>query len=296
MTALDIRETVAAPDDVLRIYRESVPLFTPERLLKHTRQLFTGTVKRGLYITPVASEADDEALRLALLEDVPPDTTVRLASKPIDFKDLPAIGSPGGVETLEHTGLLGIQQLTMTNGVKALLWPVKEEPGRVTVKVRFGDGYRAFGPSDAPYISLGEMALVSSGVATLGQDDLDRVATGRKLGFEFKVEDAAFEFSAETRPQDLADQLYLFAAKLAMPRWDANPVLRAKAAAQLQYETFSTSPQGVLNRDLEFFRRGKDARFRTPTPVELDGATPERFRAGMGKGARPWADRGADIR
>ena len=278
VTALDIRETVAAPEDVLRIFRETKPLFTPEEILAHTRQLFTGTVTRGLYITPAAGEADHAALRTALVEKVRPDNSVRLASKPIDFDDLPAIGKPGTVQSLQSTGLLGIQQLELDNGVKALLWPVAEEPGRVTVKVRFGNGYRAFSEDDAPYIELGEMALVGAGMATLGQEELDRIATGRRMGFDFDVRDAAFEFTAETRPADLADQLYLFAAKLALPRWDENPVIRAKAASQLQYEAYQTSPQGVINRDFEYYQRGRDGRFRTPTPAEMAATTPEQFR------------------
>ncbi len=52
VNALDIRETVAAPEDVLRIFRSSVPLFTPEAVQKHTRQLFAGEVVRALYVTP----------------------------------------------------------------------------------------------------------------------------------------------------------------------------------------------------------------------------------------------------
>jgi zinc protease len=98
------------------------------------------------------------------------------------------------------------------------------------------------------------------------------------MGYDFDIEDAAFEFSADTRPADLADQLYLFAAKFAMPRWDVNPLLRAKAAARLQYETYATSPQGVLERDLKYLQRDRDPRFRTPSPAELDKATPTGFR------------------
>lgn len=278
VTALDIRETVAAPEDVLRIFRDSKPLFTPDAVFRHTRALFEGTVTRAIFVTPKAGEATAGALRQALLVPVQPDLAARLAALPMKFDDLPAIGEPGQVTALQPTGLLGIEELEFANGVKALLWPVTEEPGRVAVKVRFGGGYRAFEPEDGPYIDLGEMALVGSGVATLGQEELDRVATGRKLGFDFRIEDGAFVFSAETRPADLADQLYLFAAKLAMPRWDTSPVVRAKAASKLQYEAFSTSPQGVLKRDLEYFQRGKDPRFHTPTPAEIDRTTPEGFR------------------
>jgi len=278
VNALDIRETVAAPDTVLQIFRDSKPRFTPAGVLKHTQQLFTGTVTRAVFIEPKGGSATEASVRQALIDPVKPDDEVRLAGKPLSFEGLPAIGEPGRVASVAGTGLLNIEQVEFANGVKVLLWPVQEEPGRVMVKVRFGGGYREINPEDAPYVTLGEMALVGSGLATMGQEELDRIATGRKMGFDFNVKDAAFEFSAETRPADLADQLYLFAAKLGLPRWDANPVLRAKAAAKIQYEAFSTSPQGVLNRDLQFYQRGKDKRFETPTPAQIDQTTPEGFK------------------
>ncbi len=179
---------------------------------------------------------------------------------------------------LSPTGLLDIEQVEFANGVKAMIWPTPEEPGRMTVKVRFGGGYRSFAPGDAPYIALGDMALVGSGQGSLGQEELDRISTGRKMGFDFKIDDAWFQFSADTRGADLADQLYLFAAKFATPRWDANPVLRAKAAARLQYDAFASSPQGVLERDLKYLQRDRDPRFRVPAPAEIEKATPEGFR------------------
>lgn len=278
VTALDIRETVAAPEAVLEIFQKSKPLFTPEAVLEHTRDLFKGTVTRAVLVTPKAGEGDEAALRRALLAPVQADASARLDSKPIRFDEMPPIGEPGRITALAPTGLLGIEQIEFANGVKVLIWPTQDEPGRVAVKVRFGGGYRSFAPGDAAYIALGRMALVGSGEGTLGQEELDRISTGRKMGFDFDIEDAVFEFSADTRQADLADQLYLFAAKFAMPRWDANPVLRAKAAAQLQYESFATSPQGVLERDLRYLQRDRDPRFRTPSPAEIEKATPEGFR------------------
>jgi zinc protease len=276
--ALDIRETVAAPDAVLEIFQRSRPLFTPAAVLEHTRKLFRGTVTRGMLLTPKAGEGDRTTLARALSEPVAGDPSVRLAGKPIRFDDMPAIGTPGRITALAPTGLLDIQQVEFANGVKVLIWPTQDEPGRVAVKVRFGGGYRSFSAADAPYIALGEMALVGSGVGELGQEELDRISTGRKMGFDFSIDDAAFEFSADTRQADLADQLYLFAAKFATPRWDPNPVLRARAAARLQYEAYATSPQGVLERDLRFLQRDRDPRFHTPTPAEIEKTTPAGFR------------------
>ena len=60
-----------------------------------------------------------------------------------------------------------------------------------------------------------------------------------------------------------------------MPRWDKNPVNRAQAAARIQYESYSSSPQSVLERDLKGLTRGLDPRLKTPTPAEIAATTPE---------------------
>jgi zinc protease len=277
--AVDIRETVAAPETVLNVFRGMKDKLTPDNVLEHTRALFTGDVIRSVYVTPVAGEATPAAVRTALAAPVEADGGARLAAKSISFDELPPIGTPGKVVAEQPIGMLDVEQVTFDNGVRALLWSNNAEPGRVTVKVRFGSGYRAFAPEDAPYAVLGEMALVGSGVGSLGQEDLDRITTGRRMGFQFDIDDAVFTFTGQTRSADLADQLYLFAAKLGMPRWDENPFVRAKAAARLAYESYATSPGGLLNRDLQYLIHDKDPRFATPTPAQIEATTPERFRA-----------------
>lgn len=279
--AVDIRETVAAPETVLNVFRGMKARFTPEEVLKHTRSLFKGDVLRAVYVTPETGTADVASLRNAFSTPAAADSSARLASKTIKFEDLPAVGKAGSVTSLGPLGVPSvdeIERVDLSNGVRAILWSNDAEPGRVAVKVRFGAGYRAFGPDDAAYITLGKMALIGSGLGELDQEDLDRLSTGRKLGFEFNISDAVFEFAAQTRSADLADQLYLFAAKLGMPRWDANPVLRAKAAAQLAYDTYATSPGGVMNRDLDYLITNRDPRFATPDRAMLSDVTPEKFR------------------
>ncbi len=276
--ALDIHETVAAPEVVLDIFRKSIPMISPQAVLDHTKALFSGTAIHALYVTPAAGEANPDSLRAALLAPVQPDARGRPDGKAIGFADLPPIGKPGKLVKAFPTGLSGIEQFNFANGVKVLLWPTPDDPGRAAVKVRFGAGYSAFAAADAPYIALGQMALVGSGEGKLGQEELDRVSTGRKMGYQFTIGDGAFQFSGDTRREDLADQLYLFAAKLANPRWDAAPVQRAKAVAGLQYDAAEASPDGVLQRDLRYLQRARDPRFRPPSASELAAATPEGFR------------------
>lgn len=278
VNAVDIRETVAAPGVVLDMFRGMKPRLNPQEILMRTQALFEGDVVRSVYITPADGEADADRLKLALAREVAADSSARLAANSISFDDLPAVGEPGSIVADRKIGVLDIEQVDFDNGVKALLWSNDAEPGRVTVKVRFGSGYRAFDGDDAVYASIGEAALVGSGIGDLGQSELDRLATGRKLGFEFEIDDAVFTFTAQTRSEDVADQLYLFASKLGMPRWDADPVIRAKAAGELAYNTFATSPGGVVNRDLEWLVYGRDPRFATPGPEALSSVSPEGFR------------------
>lgn len=279
VTALDIRETIASPEVVQDIFNRSIKLFTPESILAKTRAMFSGSVTRAVYVTPLAGEATPAALRAALAAPATASSNARLAANSIKYSDLPAIGQPAQPVADKPTGLLEIQQVDYANGVKVILWPTAEEPGRVTLKVRFGAGWRAFTEKTAPYAALGEMALVDSGVGPFDREAMDRASTGRKVGFDFEIEDANFAFKADTRAADLEDQLHLFAAKFAMPRWDSNPVLRAQAASKINYESYAASPQGVLERDLKFLERGRDPVFRTPTPADIDATTVEGFRA-----------------
>ena len=279
VNAVDIREAVAAPETVLKVFQGMKNTVTPEQMLAATRRIFAGDVVRAVYNTPAANEATEASVRAALLETVSPDPSARLSTKAVSFDDLPVIGAPGAVERDAPIGVLDIARVDFANGVKVLLWPSDAEPGRVAVKVRFGGGYRSLKDGDAAAASLGPLALIGSGIGPLGQEDLDRISTGRKMGFDFAIEDGAFTFSAQTRREDVADQLYLFAAKLGMPRWDPAPVVRAKAAAALAYQSYATSPAGVLGRDLESLERGGDPRYAAPTREQIEAVTPDSFRA-----------------
>ncbi|MXP42612.1 insulinase family protein [Altererythrobacter soli] len=277
--AVDIREAVASPALFLDVFRGMKDRFTPEAVFQHTQRLFKGTVVRALYLTPVTGEASAADVAAALREPPKADGSSRIAAQDISFAELPPVGTPTAPVSRRPIGIFDIEQLDYANGVRALVWNSGNEPGRVTVRVRFGSGWRAFSGDEGVYAKLGQMALVGSGVGPLGQEELDRITTGRKVGFNFEIKDGAFVFQGLTRQADLADQLYLFAAKLATPRWDANPLERARASARLAYDSYGRNPNGVLGRDLEWLLNNRDPRFATPGPEQLAAVTPERFRA-----------------
>ncbi len=278
VNAVDIGEAVGTPDLFLKLFREMKDRFTPQAVLEHTRALYKGDAIRALYVTPSTGEADAASIAAALHKPAEADASGRFSAEAISFKDLPPIGAPGAPEAGKQIGVYDIAQFDYPNGVKALVWNSGNEPGRVTVRVRFGSGWRAFEGKDAVYARLGEMALVSAGEGELGQEEIESVTSGRKLGFTFKIDNGVFEFEGLTRQADLEDQLYLFALKLAQPRWDAGPIQRALASAKLAYDSYDINAAGVLNRDLSYLLSDKDPRFATPDPAALDEATVAGFR------------------
>lgn len=278
VNAVDIREAVAAPSTFLSVFRSMQDRFTPDQLFAATKRIFTGEVVRGVMVTPVAGNATPASLRAALAAPVEAIAGGRDDTAAVNFAELPPIGTPatpiarGPLPDIPHTEVVRFE-----NGARAMLFSRGNEPGRVTVRVRFGGGWRAVGDDEGVYVNLGQAALVNAGLGPLGQNELDAIAAGRKLSFGVQIDEGAFVFEGITRAEDLRDQLYLFAAKLAMPRWDEAPFERAKASALLSYPTYETNPSGILNRDLDWLLRDRDARFAQPDPAALQAATPARF-------------------
>jgi zinc protease len=278
VNAVDIRETVATPKVALDVFRAMRDLYTPERLLESTRKLFTGVSTRALMTSPDVIESGKTRLANALRNTVDAANDVRVVQSDLGFDSLKRIGKKGAIKTAKKIERFEVEQLELANGVRVLLYPNTGERNKIMVNARFGNGYAGLSPQQESFAWSGALALMASGVANLGQEELDKITTGRRIGLSFDIDNDAFEITANTRPSDLEDQLHLIAAKLAFPRWDSAPVIRGKAASLISYDSFSASPQAVLERDLEWLIRGKDPRWKTPDKADFDRLTAENFK------------------
>ena len=279
VNAVDIRETIATPEVALNVFNSMRGKFTPERILASTRTQFDGVATRVLLTSPIAVEGGPQAVAAVLSAPVRADGGARLAEGTLGIEALPDLGPPGRVSGRLPIPEFDMEMIELSNGMRALLYPNESESGKIKVLVRFGRGYQAFSPEkDDPLAWTGSLGLMQAGVGNLDQEDLDRLSNGRRLGFGFEIDDDAFEFSADTRPSDLAVQLKLFAAKLAHPRWEDAPVERMKAVMESGYGTYSMSASSMLQRDMEYLLRGRDPRWKKPAPAELEKITPAAFR------------------
>src|SRR3546814_16559719 len=89
--------------------------------------------------------------------------------------------------------------INFSNGVKLSLFANSAEKETIRVNVRFGHGYQAFSPGKPVPGWAGDYALMARGVGELGQDELDRLTTSRRIGMQFNIDDNAFDMTADTR-------------------------------------------------------------------------------------------------
>ncbi|MBX9861003.1 MAG: insulinase family protein [Sphingomonas sp.] len=279
--ALDIRETVTTAQTAYDIFlgaREK-GMFSPAALLASTKRVFTGSATHAIVNTRNPDPAAVTKLQAALKADVSKVATTRSTAGKVDFSMLPKLGAPATIVSRTPISDLGMEQIVFSNGVRMMLFPNGSEAGRVYVRVRFGKGYNGL-PADRPTAAwAAPLALISSGIGTLGQEELDALTSGRRIDLDFAVDDDAFVLGSTTSAEDLPDQLTLIAAKLAAPGWDPKPIARARALSLTAYAGFSASPGSVLGRDLEGLLHGGDPRWAVPTPAQITATTPAQFRA-----------------
>jgi zinc protease len=281
VSALDIRETVAAPDVSYAILTDARKkgMFTPASILASTKRIFEGDATRAFVSTPTPDTAAGAKLAAALTADVSKLVTKRTALAAVDFSKLPPLGPPGKIASREMLPDIEMEKIVFANGVRLMLYPNPGETNRVYVRVRWGGGYNALPSTKRTPAWSGDLALVASGIGKLGQEQIDQLTTGRRLGMDFAIDQDAFVLGAVSSPADYQDQLRLFADKLAAPGWDPAPIARAKALLATSYAGFESSPDGVLSRDLEYFLHDRDPRWGTPPKPAVDALTPATFKA-----------------
>jgi zinc protease len=278
LQAVDIRETVATAEVALDVFSGLKENITPQMILASTKRLFAGVGPRAVITSPALIAGADALLAQAISQPV----TARIAGagqKPVNIATLPKLGAPGKIISTKTLPELDLSIWGYANGINLLHFANPAEEGKIYVAVRFGRGMQALPSNRQTAAWAAPGALIASGIGPFGQNEIDRLASGRKINFEFETGEDAFVMRAQTRKADLNDQLRLMATKLSSPRWDAAPVQRAKAAVKIGYDSYAASTSGVLNRDLAGLLRGGDPRWTVPTPEVANTLTPKEFRS-----------------
>jgi len=278
--AVDINETMTTPEGSYAIFTEAKAkgMFNPAAVQRSSKKVFEGTATRALLNTHATDTSSVTKLAAAITADVAA-TGKRKTMANVSFDQLPKFGAPGTIVSRETVfANPRVEKVVFSNGVTLLVHQNASEVSKVYVNVRFGRGLSGLPSNRQTPAWAGPAALIASGIGSYGQEELDALTGNRTIGFDFAVGDDAFTFSAQTTKEDLPDQLKLFAAKLAAPAWDPNPVTRARAAMLTGYAGLSSSPDAVLGRDLDALLHSSDPRWGTPPKETIAALTPASFR------------------
>lgn len=275
--AVNIRETVASAQVALDVFSGIRDRITPAAILSATKALFSGVGPRAVLTSKQPIAGGTEKLASAITEPVTAVAT-RTTATNASFADLPPLGPPGKIKRRQPLPGFGMEQVQFSNGVNLLLYPNPSETGKIYVQVRFGRGLQALPRNRTTVAWSGSSALLAGGIGTFDQNSLDRMTSGRRINASFDIAENAFVLRAQTRAADLGDQLKLLASQISIPRWDAAPVMRTRAAFLTNIATIGASPQSILSRDLAQLLRGGDKRWQTPTAQEIEALTPQAFR------------------
>ncbi|HWK34774.1 M16 family metallopeptidase, partial [Sphingomonas sp.] len=280
--AVDIKETTTTMAASYAILQDAVKkgFFNPAAVQASAKVVFAGTALRAVVNTRTPGDNVAATLAAAIATDVKGGSEGAGQAAKVSFDKLPRLGAKGKV-TSRAVAVTDpkMERIEFANGVTLLLFENPSEASRVYVRVRFGRGLAAL-PADRPTPAFaGDLALLPSGIGKIGQEEIDRLIGGRRIGYDFAIDDDAFVVGATTSADDLADQLKLFATKLQSPGWDPKPVARARAVMLASYPSLGASPDAVLGRDLERLLHGGDQRWGTPTREQIEQLDAAGFRA-----------------
>jgi zinc protease len=284
--AIDINEVTTSEQASYDIFADAKAkgMFVPDRVLASTKRILQGVTTRAIVTTRTPDANVQTKLAAALEADVSGLAGKRKAGRAVTFASLPRLGAPGKVaERAVAVAEPRIERVSFANGSTLLLFQNPGEVGRVYVNVRFGRGMQALPAGRQTPAWAADLALVASGIAApggvIGQEEIDQLTGDRQIQMSFGIGDDAFQFSGQTSPADLEDQLRLIAAKLQSPGWDPRPIARARALAVSSYAATSASPDAVIGRDLDRLLRGGDPRWGTPPLAEIEKLNARDFRA-----------------
>ena len=262
LQALDGNSVFSSAEGTLALLEELAPKMSPSAVGAAMRGMFTGAGPRMVMLSP--QPVDGVAEALAAAEKAAP--AVRQAERKVTMDDLPKLGPAGREVSRERIEDLGVDVVKFANGATLLFKKTDFEKGRVSVRLRFGEGLAGL-PADARSPAWLTPLIGSSGIGDLDLDAMERLMTGRRMTLSFGAGEEAWALAGTTNAAELPDQLRLLAAKLAAPRWDAALFERYRASALENYELSFASAAARAGREFGAFSHAGDPRW---APVERE--------------------------
>jgi zinc protease len=197
-----------------------------------------------------------------------------------EAQDLPLLKqslSPGKITTVENFEKVGVQQVTLSNGLKVFLKKTNFQNDQIIFK-GFAEGGASLYP-DADYQNAINAAkiITNSGAGNYGSEQLGKLLTGKHVQVSPFIGDTYQGFNGATTQEDLSTTLELLNAYFTEPRKDENAfnTLMSRSKSDLINKTNSPNEVFVDTVNLvlgNYHARKKPQTIQSLNAIRLDRA------------------------
>ncbi|MEG3092095.1 insulinase family protein [Sphingomonas sp. PB1R3] len=269
---------VSAPETFYRdLFAAQRKTFTPAMVQATVRRLLAPDPRLILYsTTPV--EGGDAALTTALAEARKAIAIRERPVRAVSWDELKLPGTPATVTATRRIDDLGVERVTLSNGVEIAMKRTDFEKDRIRVSVSIGHGLIGEAPGD-PGLAWTSAQLMRSGVGPFNANELTRVLAGRNISFIAGMTNDALKVDGSSDRQNVADLLKVMTAGVTQMQYRANGIAQFRDEIMANYQSVYSQPGSVLQVFGNPYLFGGDMRFRGyPPRTEIEGLTLSAFR------------------
>jgi zinc protease len=275
---LDDDEVYTNPVQDLAMFEQALKGVSAETVSKAIPGIFSGEGPLVFMSSPTPIEGGEASLTKAFAE---------ARAKPVSAPTLQAaktwpygnFGAPGKVVQRKTLEDLGVTMVRFQNGVRLTVRPSQVRKDQVLIRARIGRGQLDLPKDRVTPVWAARNAVVEGGLKDLSMEQMEQVLASNVFGADFSTGEDAFVLQGATRPEDFAIQMQVLAAYATVPAFRPEAFQRIRTFRSTQYDQLSSTPSGVLQRELGRLMHGDDPRFSFPTKAQIQAATPEQFKA-----------------
>jgi len=269
---------VSAPETFYRdLFAAQRKTFTPALVQATVRRLLAPDPRLILYTTtPV--EGGDAMLTAALAEARKAIAIRERQVRAVSWDELKLPGTPATVSATRRIADLGVERVTLSNGVEIAMKPTDYEKDRIRVSVAIGHGLIGETPGN-PGLAWTSAQLMRSGVGPFNANEMTRVLAGRNISFVAGMTNEALKVDGSSDRQNVADLLKIMTAGVTQMQYRANGIAQFRDEIMASYQSVYSQPGAVLQVFGNPYLFGGDMRFRGfPPKAEIEGLTLSAFR------------------
>lgn len=221
-----------------------------------------------------------DAIRAAYLASTkvpvaaPPASTI----KEFSYRDF---GPKGAVAERRTLADLGATLVRFQNGVKLNVKSTAFEKDKVSVVVRFAGGYLALPKTKRGVAWALPFAFVEGGLGKLEIGELEQTEPGHFAGINLDLDEDVYQLSGDTVERDVLLQLRVLAAFFTDPAYRPDGLRRLQSAGDGQLREQSSTPMGVLAREIPAIVHDNDPRWAAASLDDMRALTMDDIKAAM---------------